>query len=362
MESNSINTRQLCLILAVFFPVGKLILVPSMLANEAKNDLLLSAGILYLLQGAAVFCMLFLMRRTKKDLFSLLQERIGEPLTRTCYLLLSLYLLFICLFPLLEQKAYVIETMFDTRPTIIVFLPFFFFSVYAGSKSLTSAGRSADLSAFFFLPAFLTLLAMALGSADFTALLPLGYNSPESVLKGSLSVLASFAEAAYLLPLVGHVRVEGKFLLKTSISYLLGALAVLLFLAVFYGIFSTVSVRELYAVAKIARYYDALKFIGRVDFLLAYALEIVQLFAIVLPVQLCVQTFCRTFYTRKTGLFSLLVNIPLLLFICLTYDYFESANRIINGYLFPVFLLFSFLLPCLCPLLTFSKGQGHTRN
>lgn len=363
MTENRISTRQLCFILAVFFPVGKLLLVPSMLANEAKNDLLLSAALLYLLQGATVFALLWLMQRKKSDLFSLLQERFNKGFARTCYLLLGVYLLFTCLFPLSEQKAYVLETMFDTRPTIIVFLPFFFFSLYAGGKSLTSVGRSADLSVFFFVPAFFSLLAMAFGSADFTALLPIGLNGARGVLRGCTSVLAAFSEAVYLLPLLGHVRVEEKFLLKTTLSYLVGAIAVLSFLAVFYGIFSTVAVRELYAVAKIARYYNALKFIGRVDFIFVYAIELVRLFSLVFPIELCVQTFCRAFETKKSGLVSLLVNLPLFLFVLLSYDYFETTNRILNGYLYPLFFLLSFLLPTLAPFLALrQKTNRHART
>ncbi len=350
MRNNVLTTRQLCLILAVFFPASKLILVPSTLSGVAKNDLLLSAGLIFLLQGAAVFALLWLTSRKNETLFSLMQNRFGEGWARTCYLVLSLYFLFAACFPLLEQKAYVLSTMYDTRPSIVVFLPFFLFSVYAAAKGLTSTGRSADLSLFFFLPAFLFLLAMAIGSADFTALLPVGFNAPSSVFRGALSVASDFAEAAYLLVFMGHVRVERGFLWKTTLSYVVGALAVLLFLAVFYGIFSTVAVRELYAVAKIARYYNALKFIGRVDFVFVYAMELVQLFALIIPIQLCVHTLARALNTQKTGVLSLLVNAALLAFILLTQDRFQSVEKIVNGYLFPVFLVFAFLLPLLCPL------------
>lgn len=350
MNSNTLTTRQLCLILAIFFPITKLLLVPSLLAGEAQNDLLLSAGILYLLQGAAVFALLWLMQRKKEDLFSLVKNRFGQGWARTCYLVLGIYFLFATLVPLLEQKSYVLDTMFDTRPTIVVFLPFFFYSVYAAAKGLTSTGRSADISVFFFVPAFLLLLIMAIGSTDFTALLPIGFNSPVAILKGSLSVIAHFAEAGYLLLFMGHVRIERKFLLKTTISYLVGMLAVLVFLALFYGIFSTVAVRELYSIAKIARYYNALKVIGRVDFILVYALEIVQLFTVVIPIQLCVHALCRAFNTQKSGIVSLFAHVPIFIFIYFSCDYAGIAGKIINYYFFPVFLLFSFLLPVLCSL------------
>ena len=68
-----ISTRQLCFILAFFFPVNKIILLPSLLAKYAGNDLLISAVIVLSLQGLAVFALLWLMKHNDATLFELIQ-------------------------------------------------------------------------------------------------------------------------------------------------------------------------------------------------------------------------------------------------------------------------------------------------
>jgi hypothetical protein len=262
---------------------------------------------------------------------------------------------------LLEEKVYVINTFYDTRPSLIVFLPYFLFSAYAAAKGLTSIGRSADISLFLFLPSFVLLLVMATGSADFSALLPLFTAPATAVFKGAAAMLPCTAEAAYLLVFAGHVRIEKRFLTKTMLSYAAGAVGVLYFLAVFYGIFSTVSTRELYALSKIARYYNALKTIGRVDYLFLYAIAIVQIFTVTLPVQLAVHSFADAFRTDadRLPLISLVVNSLLFTYLLLASDHFSVVNALVTRYLFPVYLVFAFLLPLLSALLALPARTPH---
>lgn len=355
MGSNTINTRQLCFILAFFFPVSKLIVLPSVLAGTAGNDLLLAALVPIALEGGATFALLWLTAHTDKTLFELVSGRFGKTAARVFFFFLALYYLFSVCVPLLEHRAYVQNTMYDARPSFWVFLPFFFFSCFAAAKGLQCVGRAADVGMPVFLVGFTFLILMAVASADFTSLLPVGRTPFPDILKGVTSALTWFSESAWLLFFLGRVKIEKKFLLKTSLSYLGGALFVLLFLAIFYGIFSTVAVREVYTIAKIARYYNALKTIGRVDYIFIYAVALVQLFALVLPLQLCVHALAESFHSEKYPLFSLVVNGIALLFTLLFSDRFLSVERAVSGYLFPVFLLFAYLLPALCPLLIGKK-------
>lgn len=357
MGSNTISTRQLCFILAFFFPVNKLVILPSVLAGTAGNDLLLAALLPLIFEGGAIFALLWLMQKTDKTLFELIEQKFGGTTARVCYFILALYFLFSVLLPLLEHRVYVQNTMYDTRPSFWVFLPFFFFSCFAAAKGLQCIGRAADVGMPVFSVAFTLLLLMAVASADFTSLLPVGHAPFPDVLKGATSSLNWFSESAWLLLFLGRVKTEKRFLLKTSLSFLGGGLIVLLFLAIFYGIFSTVSVREVYAIAKIARYYNALKTIGRVDYIFIYALMLVQLFALVVPLQLCVHALAESFHSEKYPLFSLIVNGALLLFALFFSDRFLSIEKVVNGYLFPVFLLFAYLIPALCPLFLLSKRK-----
>lgn len=369
MKTDSLSTRQLCFILAFFFPIGKLIVLPSALGGVAGGDLLLSAAAVFLLQGAAVFAALWLLQKNQAPVSALIGEKWGQGAGRAYSFLMGAYFLFSAFYPIAEQKTYVLNVMYDTRPSFLVFFPFFLFSCYAAAKGLRCIGRSADLSLFLFPLSFLLLLVMAVGSADFTALLPFAGAGAGAFFKGVSVTFAYCGEAAYLLGFSGYVKTEKGFLWKTMAAYAAGVVGVLVFLAVFYGIFSTVAVREFYALAKVARYYNALKTIGRVDYLFIYAIAVVHLFALVLPVNLSVHAFADCFQTKRYGLISLIVNAVLLLVVFFTNDYFTALNRVITGVLFPVFLLFGFILPYLCPLLTIGKkekikekGDTHVRE
>lgn len=363
-DKHTVTTRQLCFMLAFFLPANKLILLPSVLAQYAGNDLLLSALLVFLLQGAAIFALLWLMTRTDKTLFELIEGKFGTWAARIFYFILSVYLLFSAVLPVTEHRLYIQNTMYDTLPTILIFVPFFFFSGYAAAKGLQCAGRAADVSLPLFLLSVPVLLFMAIASADFTALFPFGGTPFPDILNGSAHVLSWCSDAAWLFILLGNVRVERRFLVKTGVSYACGTGIVLLFLAIFYGIFSTVAMNESFAVVKIARYYNALKTLGRIDYLFIYVLSLVQLFALTFPIQLSAHAMEKAFNADMPPLFSAIVNGILLLVVLFTAKSFPSLERTINGYLFPVFLVFADALPLLCPLFAIGekKKKGELRT
>lgn len=362
MQTNTISTRQLCFILAFFLPVNKIILLPSVLAKYAGNDLLISALIVFVLQGVAIFALLWLMQKKQATLFELIESRFGKWVARICYFILAVYFAFSAVLPLAEHKLYIEDTMYDTLPSLLIFIPFFLFSTYAAAKGLQCVGRAADVGMPLFLTALPLLLFMAVASADFTSLLPVGHTPAPQILQGSTRILSWCADPAWLLIFLGQVRIEKKFLTKTTLSYAFGALVVLFFLAIFYGIFSTVALNEPFALAKIARYYNALKTLGRIDYLFIYILSLVQLFALVVPVQLSAQTLAKSFNSKKLPLFSLIVNVAIFAVIVLTAESFPSLEQIINGYLFPVFLLFATVIPLLCPLFALKKKERSKKQ
>lgn len=362
MNNNTISTRQLCFILAFFVPVNKLILLPSLLSSEAKNDLVLSALAAAVLQSFAVFAMLWLMQKRKETLYDLIKGKFNETTARIFYFILAAYFLFSAILPAAEHKVYIETTMYDTLPSPVIFSPFFIFSTYAAAKGLQCAGRAADAGMPLFLLSFPVLLFMATASTDFTSLLPIGKPPYDGVARGAIYSLSWFSDAAWLLALQGRVTVQKKFLTKTFLSYLAGAATVLVFLAVFYGIFSTVAPNENFAVAKVARYYNALKTVGRIDLLFIYVLSVVQLFALIFPLQLCTNTLACACRSNKTPIFSLITNGILFLVIFFTDKAFPSLLLTVTGKLFPVFLVFANLIPMLCPLFTIKKRERRTTD
>ena len=137
-------------------------------------------------------------------------------MARVCYFILAVYFAFSALLPLAEHKIYIEYIMYDSLPSLLIFLPFFFFSAYAAAKGLNSTGRAADVGMPLFLVAFPLLLLMATASADFTSLLPVGRTGIGKILQGSAAILSWCSDAAWLLLFLGRVKTDKKFLTKTS--------------------------------------------------------------------------------------------------------------------------------------------------
>ena len=94
-----------------------------------------------------------------------------------------------------------------------------------------------------------------------------------------------FSDVILLLPLFLHYKPKKGDKAKIMTGYGIGAGFTLLFLAVFFGIYSSIAQREHYAFSKIAQYFPALSVLGRVDLIFIYLLSVVLLFYTCLPLQ-----------------------------------------------------------------------------
>ena len=59
---------------------------------------------------------------------------LGKVVARIIYGLFALFFIVATVIPLFEQKVYVQAIFYDTIPSLLIFLPFFAFSVYAACK------------------------------------------------------------------------------------------------------------------------------------------------------------------------------------------------------------------------------------
>ncbi|MGN1062008.1 MAG: GerAB/ArcD/ProY family transporter [Candidatus Scatosoma sp.] len=372
--------RQLCFFAAFVLPVSKLLEAPSLLAYFSKGDLLLPAFFHYVLQTGAIAALLYVCSKSERPLYQRLCD-VSKPLARTVYALLAAYYVFADLFPLLDLERFVYTAFFDTPPAVSAFLPFFLLSAFLCVKDEKAVGRSADLCMPIFLFAFSGLIFMALGEADFSELLPLFGTSAKADFKAFYQSLVHFSDAPLILPLLSayeYRKGDGK---KITAAYAGGGGFVLLFLAVFYGVFGPLAPRETYAFDKIARYFSALDVVGRVDLLLVYLITVVLLYAYALPLQLSVICLTAAFKkerydvelngadaaakaaakTEKQRLiFSLSINGTLLLFVLFCSKYYNALYRFIAAKMFWIFPLFSVGLPLSFLFLKGGKPSGKT--
>ena len=135
----------------------------------------------------------------------------------------------------------------------------------------------------------------------------------------------------------------------------------MIFLAVFFGIFSSVAPREHYAFSKIAQYFSALKVLGRVDLVFIYLLSIVLLFYTCLPLLYTTECFASIFSLKTKTFPAVTLSFCLFLFTLFMNKYYNSFYSVISGTCAPIFLFISYLLPIFCLLLS-TQGVSYAHQ
>lgn len=360
-SNQTICARQIAFAAAFLLPAAKLLEVPSLLAKYAKGDILLPALLHFLTQALVLLGVLFAASQGKEPLLERLKNKLSKGIF-VVYALYALYFLFAAALPLLDLEKFVYAAFFDTEPTAFSFYVFFFLSAFIATKGVKAVGRSADLSLFLFLFPFLAILGMSFIEADFTRLLPLFQTEFPRVSQAFMRSTPHFSDAVLLLPLLLNLRYKDGDGKKIMLGYGAGGLFTLLFLAVFFCIFSSIAPREHYAFSKIAQYFPALSVVGRIDLLFVYFLSVVLLIYTCLPIQYAAQAIGRIFRTERLTLISAILNVALLIALLFLNKNYNAVYALISGKLFPVFWLIADLLPLFCLFLPAEQNNTVQLN
>ncbi len=357
-KNDVILSRQIALAAAFLLPAGKLLEAPSLLADRAAGDLLVPAILHFLLQAALLFALVYVASKSEKTLFERLEMRLGRGMV-VFYALYALYFIFSTILPLFDLEKFIYAAFFDTAPTVFAFTAFFFLSAYICAKGIKALGRAADLCSFLFVIPFLALVTMSLSEADFTHLLPLFGTKFGDTMSAFKYTTPYFSDVILLLPLIGNLRYKKGDGVKIMTGYGVGAVSTLLFLAVFFGVYSSLAPREHYAFSKIAQYFPALSVIGRIDLLFVYLLTIILLFFTCMPLQYAVDFTCRATNSKRRALYAAILNFALLLFTFYCNKYYNTLFSLISGKLPFVFWLIADILPLFLLFLPMEKEKKH---
>ncbi len=342
-----ISVRQICIILVAYNAVLKLLLYPSSMASACGNALIFPALFNLALQTAVVWSVAFLSSKTDNTFFGLLEDTFGNVAARIVFAFFALYFLLNAVVPLSEEQLFVHDEFYDTIPSLVVFLPFFIFSVYAGSKAFNNAGRCADVCLPIFILTMICLFAMTVTECDFSYLLPVLKQPFKEVAGGALSSVFRFADSAPLLMFMGHYKYKKGDCAKITASYAVGGLIVALFMTMFYAVYGELAPEQPFALGAISIFFSAIDLVGRIDLFALYALNIVVLFAIVLNIQLSRYCLEKTFNTRNRGALSLALN-AVLLIIVLVFNYrFTLLQNLYSQWFWIGAAIFAYLIPLL---------------
>ena len=359
-ENDHICGRQIAFFAAFILPIYKLLELPSILAHFTGGDLLLPAFLQYVFQTGILLALLFVCSRLEKPLFAYLEEKLGGW-TAIVYALYVLYFLFAAVLPLLDLDKFVYAVFYDTSPTFFSFIFFFIISAYVCARGIKTLGRIADLSLFLFLVPFAALVVMSLAEADASNLLPIFQHRFEHTVSAFTYTTPHFSDAVLLLPLLGNLQYKKEDSKKIAIGYGLGGVCTLLFLGVFYGVYSTIAAREHYAFAKIAQYFPALTVIGRIDLLFVYLLCIVLFVYVSTPLHYATDLTTRLFGGKRRVWFATAFNVAALLFTLFCNQHYNAIYALFGQYLFPTFWIFADLFPLALLFLVLKKRKKEKK-
>ena len=361
LQPHQVWGRQIALAAAFLLPASKLLEAPSILATYAAGDLLLPAILHFIVQFGVLSALVFAVSRSEKTLFERLNIRFGKW-SILFYVLYAVYFLFAAILPLLDMEKFTYAAFFDTSSTVFAFITFFIFSGFLCTKGLKTLGRAADLCLFLFLIPFLALIGMSLFTADFSHLLPLFGNKFGDTMYAFKRTTPHFSDAVLLLPLLGNLRYKKGNGVKILSGYAIGSAGTLLFIATFFGIYSSIAPREHYAFSKIAEYFPALDIIGRFDLLFVYMLTIVLLIFTAMPLQYTTQLLCNGFRIKSSVLVSTILNLGALIFLLFANRHYNALYAFISGNLSFVFLLIADLVPLFFLFLPKDKAKKEIKN
>ncbi len=340
-------TRQVCFILLCFGSSLRTILYPTNLSYFVGNSGWVCAAINYGVSAVFVCLCAIACSRSDKTFFERIEATCGKVCARIIYALLGVYFLLISIAPVCEHQLYVLNIFYDTIPSLLIFLPFFFFSVFMAGKSIRVTGRLADLCLPIFIFCAITLIFFSLQECDFGSLLPIFKVSPKEGFEGITSNLYRFNEGAVMLIFMGNFKYKKGDWAKISISYLIGGLIIIAFVGAYYGVYTYLTPDMQFATSKIGLFFSAIGVIGRIDYIFIYALEIVQLIALVFNIQLSVYALTKTFNTKNSKLISLCLNVFLLLAVILLNHRFTALQGVYAKIGYIITLIFAGALPTL---------------
>lgn len=346
-KTSNISVRQICFIMLAYTVVGKLSTYPTVLSYYCERDLLFPALIDFFIEGIIVWGVAYLCSRTDKTFFGLLRGTIGDIGARIVFGLFAVMFLFAALLPLFEQELYVHTIFYDTVPPLAIFVPFFIFAIYAGSKRFENIGRCADLCMPIFVITMFVIFVMSCGEAKWDNLLPVLTTPAKDIFSTAAGSLFRFVEPCWLLMFMGRFKYKKGDAAKITASYAVGAVIVIFFLATFYSIYGGLAPSRTYAISRTSLFFSALETVGRIDLIMLYVLETVMLFGLVLNIQLAVYAISECSGWENRAIISLIVNVALAAVLIGCDGFYNNIYNLYNQWLWIFFLIFTVLIPCL---------------
>lgn len=347
LANKYLKTSQLCMLFLAIVTVTKLVSMPSFLTMGADRSLWISAMICFSLDLILFSITSLACKRYNCTFFEALKNTFGNKTAKVIMAIFALFFFIKALYPLLEEKYFIENTFYEEITTSFIFYPFFGLLFYLCFKGIKCLERTSFLLCFFAVCGTVLTFFLTYKESRLVRLLPLFQQSPKAIITTSINNLSFCGEGIYLLFFMGRTEPNKNLTFPLILTLLVGYIAVIGLMVNFYGIFGSVSMSKIFSLSQMSHYSLIISNIGRLDSLACFLIDFVRLFAISLPLMLCVECTRYIFGEKiKPTLIASAVFVLLSIIFVSTFNEkvfytFSLFNRWFKYFLLP----FNFILP-----------------
>ena len=348
---NNITTKNLSIIIIVGFTLGKLFVLPALLAGLVNESLWISTLINMLIDFLLLFIVCYLLKNTDKTFPELLKISFGNKASKIISFFYVLFFISKSFIPILEQKNTIELTFYETQPTLFTFMPFFIVAFYITIKGLKPFAKSIEFCIWIFGFGLLVTILLSLSAGDYTSLLPLFSKSPRTLILASFKSVLWYGDPIFLMYFLGHVKQDKHLTKKLTLSFIVYTTITVIIFIIFYSIFSSIAERQYYAILKMSKYSITLSNIGRYDYIASLLLSAINVYQTALPLMLASIALNDCFSFKNKFLSPIIVIVLSITLTVLTQNYFFPSIEFVQKYLTYFFIAMTYILPLILLIL-----------
>lgn len=344
--------KQLCLLLFVLVPSSKFLVLPALYANLAAQDMWVAGLLNCLADGLLTAVLLGVLYKFKGESFyDILTRNFGTAVAKIVYVLYFFYFMFKAVVPVLEQKDYTETVLYETAPSVLTFLPFFFVAFYLSVKGFRTMGRLGEIIAWLTAAGLALVLFLSVGSADPYLMLPLFKNPLKRTLSAFYSGFVWYGQPIIILFMMGGLKKEKGTAKAVAITFAAASAVTVVIFALVRAIYGDLAVRQVHAVTKMTKYAIALSNVGRFDYIATLLLNFGSVLSLAVPLIFATECLKKAFGSLLSWPFALAANGIVLAATVAVYPYIETAIELFAKYFTPFVMIFAYVIPFITLLL-----------
>ena len=272
-----ITERQAGLIIMVSVLANKLLMLPSLISFEAKNDAYLVFFASFLIDFLFILLFLYINDKIKMPIFKFLGQRYGKAIV----VLFALPIVFVfalkCVDIFGECYLFFDQVMYVQVDQIVFMICFVIMILYLGSRAFRTLGRSIELLFFVFVISLFLSLYLSIGSADWSNILPIFATTPKTIFSSMFAHNVWFGDFLTLFLLVGHIKMEKHTNRRIAIDYIVADAIVLLAVVIFICVFDNTASMHKMAIINITEFMPRLTTEGKLNWLIDLIFPLVNI-------------------------------------------------------------------------------------